>query len=92
MIKPTVGRVVWVHRPYFKHDPAQPEAALITYVWNDRMINVGGFMHDGTPFKATSVRLLQDGDMPLDAGKDGTYAEWMPFQKGQAAAQDAAGK
>jgi hypothetical protein len=85
MIKPTIGRVVWVTRPYFKHDPNQPEAAFITYVHNDRMINVGGFMHDGSPFKATSVRLLQDDDTPIPGGD--TYAEWMPFQKGQAEAK-----
>lgn len=88
MIKPTVGRVVWVFRPHMTNDPQQPEAALITYVWNDRMVNVGGFSHGGSPFYATSLPLLQD-DEPKP---EGSFVTWMPFQKGQAAAQEAAGK
>lgn len=83
MIKPTIGRVVLVHRTGMGD---QPEAALIAYVYSDRMINVGGFDHQGNPFQATSVRLLQDDD---EAPPAGTYAEWMPFQKGQAQKTDA---
>lgn len=88
MIKPTIGRVVLVHRPNMTNDPSQPEAALVAYVWNDRLINVGGFTHGGSPFYAASLQLLQDDDPKPE---DGTaYAEWMPFQKGQAKAQEAA--
>lgn len=88
MIKPTVGRVVWMRRPDYSGDVSQPEAAIVTYVHNDRMINVAGWNHAGSPFSHTSVPLLQDND----SAPRGNHAEWMPFQKGQAAAQDAAGK
>lgn len=75
MITPTIGRVVWVTRPGLSD---QKEPALISYVYGDRMINVGGFDRSGTPFCATSVPLIQD-DEP--APESGTYAEWMPYQK-----------
>lgn len=77
MIKPTIGRVVLVYRG--KSDQAEP--ALVCYVWNDRMINVGGFDHNGIPFAETSLTLLQDDDDPT---KFGRYATWMPYQIEQA--------
>ncbi len=43
MISPTIGRVVLVHREFSGSDQAEP--ALVTYVHNDRLINVGGFDH-----------------------------------------------
>lgn len=46
------------------------------------MINVGGFDKNGVPFAATSMKLLQDDDVPPEGI---WYAEWMPYQKGQAA-------
>jgi len=82
MIKPTVGRVVLVHQ---SGRSDQPEPALITYVWNDRLINVGGFDHNGKPFANTSLRLLQD----EDEQKFGVHASWMPYQKDQAAKTEA---
>lgn len=76
MIKPTIGRVVLVYRGH----PAgsdQPEPALVTYIHNDYLINVGGFTKDGHPFAETSLQLLQD-----DNAKTGSkWAEWMPYQK-----------
>jgi hypothetical protein len=63
----------------------QPEAAFVTYVHSDRCINVGGFDANGSPFGATSVQLLQDDDV----SRGGTTAEWMPYQKGQAAKTEA---
>lgn len=77
MIKPTIGRVVLVNRGQSN----QPEPALITYVHNDRLINVGGFDCIGKPFSITSLQLLQEDDTPFGS----YYAEWMPYQKGQAA-------
>jgi len=82
MIKPTIGRVVLVNRGQSN----QPEPAVICYVWNDRMINVGGFDRNGDPFSATSMQLLQDDDEPNNSTY---YAEWMPYQKGQAAKTEA---
>jgi len=84
MIKPTIGRVVLVHRG--QSDQAEP--ALVAYVFGDRMINVGGFDRNGTPFSATSMQLLQDDDPP-PALNGMWYAEWMPYQKGQAAKTEA---
>lgn len=82
MISPTIGRVVLVHRG--KSDQAEP--ALVSYVFSDRMINVGGFDRNGAPFQATSMQLLQDDDKPTNPDY---YAEWMPYQKGQAAKTEA---
>ena len=81
MITPTVGRVVWVIRPRDTTDIHQPEVGLIAYVWNDHMINVAGFDHNGQPFSITSLALVQD-DEPKP---EGNFAVWMPYQKGQAA-------
>lgn len=88
MIKPTIGRVVLVTRKSADgtRTSDQHEAALVSYVFGDRMINVGGFDRNGQPFHATSVALLQDDD---EAPSMGTYAEWMPYQKGQAAKAEA---
>lgn len=83
MIKPSIGRVVLVHRGQSaQFEAAQAEPALISYVHSDRMINVGGFDRNGAPFAATSLQLLQDDDTPTNPNY---YAEWMPFQKEQAA-------
>lgn len=86
MIKPTVGRVVWVVRPKDTMDINQPEVGLITYVHGDRCINVAGFNANGAPFAITSLTLLQDDD----AKPEYSFAAWMPFQKGQAARHEAA--
>lgn len=77
MIKPTVGRIVWVYRSMSN----TPEAAIICHVWNDSLINVAGFTAQGAPFAMTSVQLLQDDDIPWGQH----WAEWMPYQQGQAA-------
>lgn len=85
MIKPTVGRVVWVVRPRSTNDISQPEAGLVAYVWNDRCINVAGFDHNGEPFRLTSLTLIQD----EEPKPEGNFACWMPYQKGQALKNDA---
>jgi hypothetical protein len=84
MIKPTIGRVVWVHRPGLLGN--QPFPALICYVHNDEWINVAGFDAEGNPFKEINVFLYQGepGDCQLLR-----YVEWMPYQKGQAAKTEA---
>lgn len=85
MIKPTIGRVVLVQRRPGSTDITQAEPALVSYVWNDTLINVGGFDHNGAPFAYTSLKLLQDDD----EAPESCYAEWMPYQKGQAAKTEA---
>jgi hypothetical protein len=87
MIKPTVGRVVL----YYRHGKTQfdaneqPEAATVAYVHSDTMVNLSVVDHNGEQFAATSAFLYQgDGDRPQSA-----YAEWMPYQQGQAAKTEA---
>jgi hypothetical protein len=82
MIKPTIGRVVLVHRG--KSDQAEP--ALISYVHSDTCINVGGFDCNGVPFSCTSLQLVQDDETVYNPNH---CAKWMPYQK-QAAAEQAA--
>jgi len=89
MIRPTVGRVVlfWPILNPGERPDAQPWAAIVTYVWSDRMVNLSVFAHNGVQRSCTSVPLLQDGDA---APISGYYCEWMPYQKGQAARTEAA--
>ena len=78
MIKPTIGRVVW-YRPAGRDIV---HAAVITHVWSDTCVNLAVFGMDGAPYQRTSVLLVQDNEVPRPG--DG-YAEWMPYQLGQAA-------
>jgi hypothetical protein len=64
----------------------QPYAALVAYVHGDRCINVAAFNENGTPLSACSVPLLQDDDA---VPANGYFAQWMPYQKGQAAKTEA---
>lgn len=87
-IKPTVGRVVWYH-PSPKDPGAQmlgpglgvTHAATIAHVWSDSCVNLSVTDSNGNHYAKTSVLLVQ-GDM---ARPDAGYAEWMPYQVGQAA-------
>jgi len=90
MIEPTVGRVVWFTPPAgsyqtdeFTDHGAQPCAALVTYVFGRRCVNLAVFDHNGKHHAFTSVTLIQDDDPKPTT--NGRYAEWMPYQKGQAA-------
>jgi hypothetical protein len=83
MIPPTNGRVVWYWPSRDDKDIGhQPQAAMVVFVHSNRVVNLVGYTHSGQFFPATSVPLLQDGDM---APATGHFAEWMPYQKGQAA-------
>jgi hypothetical protein len=94
MIMPSNGRIVLFtparseDRPVAQHDPAQPLAAIVTHVWGERMINLCAFDSNGQPLAFTSVPLVQDGDPK----PEGFFAEWMPYQKGQAAKAEEAEK
>lgn len=85
MIKPTVGRVVWVQRRSGSINSSQPESATVVYVHSDIVINVRGWDANGVPFVLTSLTLDQGQDIPADWVR----AEWMPYQKGQAAKTEA---
>lgn len=99
MIKPTPGRIVW-YRPsakdldgaFISHhgglDPAMkvlgnaPLSAQIVGVQNDRLVNLIVFDAEGWGFPRLNVPLMQDDDK--DEPVLGGYAEWMPYQQGQA--------
>lgn len=91
MIQPTPGRIVWF-TPYkgdadiAHHDKSQPLAAIVVYAWGERYVNLTVFDQNGATHARTSVLLLQDDDPAPDIG---LYAQWMPYQKGQAAKADA---
>lgn len=96
IIKPTVGRVVWFHPSknsaesgFSRHTEGEPYAAIVAHVHSDTMVNLSVFDANGVTHSRTSVTLVQ-GD--ADAPAYGFYAEWMPFQKGQAAKTEAAEK
>jgi len=85
MIKPSVGRVVWYHPSLDDKNVAlggdQPFAALIAHVWNDTCVNLAIFDANGVSFSKTSVQLVQD---ETEEKSSNGYAEWMPYQVGQA--------
>ena len=95
VIKPTVGRKVWFrlngtaelqkpgtsNRGSVAAIDGQPIDATVVYVWNDRLVNLAVLDHYGNSFIATSVTMLQPGEAAPSAGY---YAEWMPYQQGQA--------
>jgi hypothetical protein len=90
MIHPTIGRKVW-YRPVGHNrtllavfDDSQPCDATIVYVWNDRMVNLRVTGPTGVVQAFNSVLLMQDGDAPPTHILHGGYAEWMPYQAGQA--------
>jgi len=95
MIKPTVGRVVWYWPNEHDHKALgafayegsdQPFAATVSFVHSDRMVNLSVVDHNGAQYERRSVTLLQDGDT---VNSKAGYAEWMPYQKGQAAKTEA---
>lgn len=82
MIQPTIGRVVW-YWPRLRNpgtQSSQPQAAIVTWVHSDVLVNLVVFDANGRPSGRTSVELYQgQPDRP-----DGEYCEWMPYQVGQA--------
>ncbi len=90
MIKPSIGRKVWYHpseADLLAHGghlgDEQPFDATVVYVHDERSVNLRVTGHDGTTYTVLRAPLLQEGDQPLSPG----YAEWMPYQVGQARTQ-----
>lgn len=87
MIKPTIGRVVLYH-PALIPDSGSNEqtfAAIVCHVWSDTCVNLAVFDSNGVASNQTSVFLYQgDSDRP-----GSQYAEWMPYQTGQATKTEA---
>lgn len=101
IISPTIGRKVWYwpskydkhigleyaasnsHTVIEAHDHTQACDATVVYVHGDRMVNLLVVDHNGNMHKRTSVQFVQPDDEKPTAGG---YAEWMPYQIGQAKA------
>jgi hypothetical protein len=94
MIVPTVGRVVHYYPAEheasgFRYEHAmtrysdQPFVAHVVHVWSETCVNLVVYDHAGKSHIRTSVPI----NMP--AG-EGSRAEWMPYQMGQAAKTEAA--
>jgi len=79
MIEPTPGRVVWYYPSGAGRQGEQPLAAIISLVVSPELVNLMVIDPNGSSYGRQNVRLIQDG-IPA-AGE----AEWMPYQKGQAA-------
>lgn len=100
MIKPTIGRKLWYWRTaqqyaamdQLSHDhvnavvDVQPEDATIVAVCSASMLNLQVIDHHGVARSETSVMLLKEGDTIPPS----RFATWMPFQVGQAKAQNVA--
>ena len=88
MIKPTVGRVVLFHPAptdgMMRLLSDQPHAAMGVFVYSETKVNLVVYDHYGVPHQRTGIQLVQ-GDEP----RESSYAEWMPYQKGQAAKTEA---
>ena len=87
MITPTVGRKVW-YRPagfdlgaemMIAHD-GKPLDATVVAVNGSGTVNLSVFDSVARHFVRLDIPLVQDGEAP----PDGAYAEWMPYQNGQA--------
>lgn len=90
VISPTVGRRLWLR---FRSVEAAAAIGLkilgtdqacdagVTYVWNDRMVNVLAADHYGKTIALTSVTLHQEGD---GSTSEQFWLEWMPYQAQQA--------
>lgn len=82
MIKPTIGRIVWFWRVGSTPGRDQPEAATICYVWDDSKVNLQVVDNQGYSRSEVGVTLRQPEDSRDVPSLP--YAEWMPYQKGQA--------
>ena len=83
MIKPTIGRVVWFHP--LDADPEITHAAIVCHVWSDVEVNLCVFDSNGGSYPTKRTFLYQgEGDRPTH-----NFAEWMPYQQGQAAKTEA---
>ena len=84
LIKPTVGRSIYYFPILSEGDNYEgPYPAIITRVWSDNVVNIGGFTPDGRPFGRTTVAIYT-GDLWNDDLPARPYAMWMPHQIQQA--------
>jgi hypothetical protein len=92
MITPTVGRVVWYWPSLFdlatmrQIDVEQPFTAQVLYTRSERNVNLLVTDHYGGTHFRQGVQLKQEGDN-VTPGQ--SFAEWMPYQLGQAKKHEA---
>lgn len=87
VIEPTVGRVVWFYPDAVEEGkPHEMNAAIITYVWGNEMVNLTVFHPNGGTHGETSVWLWQGDDGATIPKPTARYCVWMPYQIGQAKA------
>lgn len=96
-IIPTVGRKVWYFPSTDQFDDdttmiqhkrdgeVQPLDATVIAVYADDIVNLSIFDIHGHIFCRRNVKLLSDGERRPSMGR---YAEWMPYQIGQAKKDD----
>ena len=84
MIRPTIGRIVW----YFTDNDDVEQAAIITYVKSDRMVNLCVFSSRGHSDSLQNVQLVQ----PEDKKPNGSYCKWMPYQTKKASGSESGEK
>lgn len=87
VITPTPGRIVW-YWPSTNDGlsalAGQPLAAIVAAVHDDRHVNLSVIDAHGNHHGRTNVFLSQP-DQERPTSRDYGFAEWMPYQKGQAA-------
>lgn len=86
-IEPTVGRIVHFRpgtndQQYVGDPGGEPLAAIVAKVLGPDRINLCVFTDKGHAIAMLDVPLVQEGEAHQEAV---SYAEWMPYQKGQAA-------
>lgn len=84
VIEPTPGRIVWYWPAPNDNIPAlagKPLAATVAAVHDTRTVNLTVFDAYGNLHSRQSVHLVQPEDDPVFV----PYAQWMPYQVGQAA-------
>ena len=90
MIEPTVGRIVnfWPGLGFagVRHDTTKPLAAIVVHVFTAQLVNLTVLDSEGLPMREANVPLLQGNDKREPGQR---CAEWMPYQKGQAAKTEA---
>jgi len=84
-IIPTVGRMVhYIPQTNTARMPGQPCAAVIAAVLDENTINLTAFDANGFPYGVQNV-MLYHGDPEAQTPPEVGYAQWMPYQQGQAA-------
>lgn len=80
-ITPTVGRVVLFFSSIAQIEPLAATVAKVSPVEDQHLLNLGCLDHNGSPFNAVDIPLIQDGDVR----PEGPHATWMQYQINQAA-------